>query len=197
MDNVRVLRLPALPRKFAEVNLRFYVRFAHEADNRTGVVFLSQLVSNRFVALAGRRLFREPMRGTMLSCRFEAADPSNGHSQRSLHYRWRNGSRDEELRLTARGNTYMAEPGSLDEFVTARHWGFTAQSEGRIRAYRISREPWLLVPVIQHELECDFGTVCGREIADAVAGPPASALLATGSETRIYWPTRLSVTVHV
>ena len=191
MENVRFIGLPALPRRFAEINLRFYVRRAEPRDERVGVVFLRQMVSNRCVALAGRRLFREPMLNTTVSHQFETTDLPAGDRHRRLHYRWANGNSNEGLQVTARVGTYLAEPGSLDEFLTARHWGFNAQSDGPIRAYRISREPWSLAPVIEHELNCDVGSLCGPQIVDFVAGPPASALLATGSDTRIHWPTKL------
>ncbi len=189
MESLRALGLPTLPRSIAEVNLRFYVRFPDQGEEHKGVVFLRQLVSNPFVGFAGRHLFREPMLHTPVSWEFEKTDPSNG--QRRLHYRWGNGGRDEELRVTAGGDTYLAESGSFEEFLTARYLGFNAQSGSRVRAYRISREPWRLVQVIEHELKWDVGTVCAPRIADVLAGPPASVLLATGSDTRIHWPTKL------
>ena len=191
MENVRFLGLPALPRRFAEINLRFYVRPADPGDDRVGVVFLRQMVSNRSVALVGRRFLREPLLHTAVSHEFETTDPSDGDGQRRLHYDWLNGNRNEGLRVTASVGSHPAEPGSLDEFLTSRHWGFNAQSNSGIRAYRISREPWSLAPVIGHVLKCDVGSLCGPQIADFVAGPPVSALLATGSDTRIHWPTKL------
>ncbi len=191
MENVRALGLPALPRRFAEVNLRFYVRFAHQAEERQGVVFLRQLVSSPFVAFAGRFVFWEPMLKSAVSHQFATTDSPIGPGQRRLHYRWLNGGRDEGLRLTAAGDAYLAEPGSLDEFLTDRHWGFNAQSDRRVRAYRISREPWPLVPAFEHELQCDVRTLGGPRMANFVAGLPASVLWAVGSDTRIHWPTKL------
>ncbi len=191
MENLRALGLPALPRKFAEINLRFYVRPAHGGDDRKGVVFLRQLVSNRFVALAGRVFLREPMLATALFHKCEPAGPVDGMGQQRVHYRWVNGTRHGRLRVTAGGDTYFAQPGSLDEFLTHRHWGYNGKSGRGVGAYRISREPWALVPVIDHELRCDAETRYGLEIADVMAGPPASALLALGSESRIHWPTKL------
>ncbi|MDE2787879.1 MAG: DUF2071 domain-containing protein [Chloroflexota bacterium] len=191
MENLRVLGLPALPRKFAELNLRCYVRPTHGSDDRKGVVFLRQLVSSRLVALAGRVFFREPMLATALFHKCEPADPGNGPDQQSVRYRWANAGHDGELRVTARGDTYFAEPGSLDEFLTHRYWGYNGKSGQGVRAYRISREPWSLVPVVDHELKCDAETLYGPQIADAMAGPPASALLALGSESRVHLPTKL------
>ena len=191
MENLRALGLPALPRRFAELNLRFYVRPDHGDDDRKGVVFLSQLVSSRLVALAGRVFFREPMRAIPVTHHFEAAERVNGQDQQRVRYRWVSDGRAGELRVTARGDTYFAEPGSLDEFLTRRYWGYNGTSGGGVRAYRISREPWPLVPVVDHELKCDPETLYGPKIADVMAGPPASALLALGSESRVHWPVKL------
>ena len=191
MENLRVMGLPTVPRKFAELNLRFYVRPDHGGDDRRGVVFLRQLVSNRFVALAGRVFFREPMGAVHMTHEIEPVESVSRQFQRRVHYRWRNGNRDEALRITARGDAYFAEPSSLDEFLTQRYWGYNGTSGGLVRAYRISREPWSLVPVVDHELKCDAETRYGPEIADVMAGPPASALLTVGSKSRVHWPTKL------
>ena len=191
MENVRFVGLPALPRKFAEINVRFYVRPADPRDDRIGVVFLKQIVSNRCVAFAGRRLFREPMLSAAVSHDFKPADPVDEPDTRHLCYQWRNRGRVEGLRITGCGETYYAEPDSLDEFLTARYWGYNRQSGGAARAYRISRDPWPLVPVVEHDLECDAEALCGSEFADVMAGPPASALLALGSASRVHWPTKL------
>ena len=191
MDKLRVLGLPALPRRFAEVNLRFYVRPSDARDNRQGVVFLRQLVSNPFVAFAGRHLFREPMRATQITRESEAPEPVNGRIQRRVQYCWRDGDHDEALRITACGNARLAEPGSLEEFLTHRHWGYNGKSGRGLRAYRIARNPWPLLPVVNHELVCYTSTPYKPEIADVMAGPPASALLALGSHSRVHWPTKL------
>ena len=191
MENLRALGLPALPRKFAELNLRFYVRPADGRDDRRGVVFLSQLVSSRLVALAGRVFFREPMRAIPVTHCFEPAERVNRQDQQRVRYRWVKDGRARELRVTARGDAYFAEPGSLDEFLTRRYWGYNGTSGGGVRAYQISREPWSLVPVVDHELKCDPETLYGPKIAGVMAGPPASALLALGSESRVHWPTKL------
>ncbi len=191
MENMRFAGLPALPRKFAEINVRFYVRPADPRDDRTGVVFLKQMVSNRCVALAGRRLFREPMLAAAVSHDSKLADPVDEPVTRRLRYRWRNRGRAEELSITGRDETYYAEPDSLDEFLTARYWGYNRQSGGAARAYRISRDPWPLVPVVEHDLECDAEALCGSEFADVMARPPVSILLALGSDARVHWPAKL------
>ena len=163
--------LPTVPRKFAELNLRFYVRPSHGSDDRKGVVFLRQMVSSRLVALAGRVFFREPMLATPMTYKCEPPERENRRDRQRVYYRWTDGGHDAGLRVTAGGDSYFAEPGSLDEFLTHRYWGYNRTSAGRLRAYRISREPWPLVPVIDHELKCDPESLYGPEIADVIAGP--------------------------
>lgn len=191
MENLRCLGLPALPRRFAEVNIRFYVRPADPRDDRIGVVFLKQMVSNRCVALAGRRLFREPMLAAAVSHDSERAEQADEPATLHLRYRWRTHGRDDGLRIIGRGEPYYAGPGSLEHFLTARYWGYNRQSGGGRRAYRVSRDPWPLAPVVEHELACDAEALCGGEFGNPLAGAPASVLLALGSPARVHWPAKL------
>ena len=191
MENLRVLGLPTVPRKFAELNLRFYVRPARGNDDRKGVVFMRQMVSSRLVAFAGRVFFREPMLATPMTYKCEPPERENRRGRQRVYYRWIDGGHEGGLRVTAGGDSYFAEPGSLDEFLTDRYWGYNRTSAGRLRAYRISREPWLLVPVIDHELKCDRVSLYGPEIGDVMAGPSSSILLALGSQTQVHLPTEL------
>ena len=191
MESLRVLGLPTVPRKFAELNLRFYVRPAHGSDDRKGVIFLRQTVSSRLVAFAGRVFFREPMLAAPMTYKCEPPEWENRRDRQRVYYRWIDGGHDAGLRVTAGSESYFAEPGSLDEFLTHRYWGHNRTSTGRLRAYRISREPWPLVPVIDHELKCDPESLYGPEIADVIAGPPASVLLALGSKSQVHLPTKL------
>jgi len=191
MENVKFVGLPALPRRFAEINVRFYVRPADPTDDRIGVVFLKQIVSNRCVALAGRRLFREPMLAAPVSHCAEPAQQPSESATRHVRYRWRTNGRIEGLRITGGAGACCPDPGSLEEFVTARYWGYNRQSGADRRAYRISREPWPLTSVVDHELDCDTTALCGCDLGSALAGAPASVLLALGSDARVHWPAKL------
>lgn len=188
MENLRVFGVPALPRKFVETNLRFYVRSEQPDDARPGVVFLRQLVSSRLVALGGRFLLRESMSAAAMEHAFGPGHPGAGGDNLRLKYAWSNQGRKTTIRVTASGAPFMAQSGSLEEFLTARHWGYVEQSVGRVRSYRISREAWQLVPVVDCTVECDDGAIGGASFSDVLAGPPASALVVRSSDARIHWP---------
>lgn len=188
LDDLRVLGLPALPRRFEEVNLRFYVRGTPGGDPRPGVVFLRQLVARPLVALGGRHLFREPMSAAAMHHEFNPTERANGSGRQLVHYGWRNGGREDGIWITADGDAYPAQAGSLDEFLTARYRGYNGQSAGRTRTYQISRDAWVLSPVVDHRLECDAHTLYGPEFGDVMSQPPTSVLLANGSNARLHWP---------
>jgi uncharacterized protein YqjF (DUF2071 family) len=170
------------------VNLRFYVRGTRGGDHRRGVVFLRQLVPHHLIALGGRYLFREPMSATAMRHEFDPEERVDGCGLQRVHYGWRNGGREDGIWVTANGDPYPAKAGSLEEFLTARYCGYNGQSDGRTRAYRISRDPWPLAPVVDHKFESNTGSLYGTQFGDVMSQPPASVLLADGSNARVHWP---------
>ena len=60
-EGLRVFGVPVLPRRYDEVNLRFYVRRPGDGDEeRPGVVFIRQIVPHRLTALAAQVMYGEP-----------------------------------------------------------------------------------------------------------------------------------------
>ena len=187
MERLRVFGIPAIPRSFSEVNLRFYVRPQQPDDTRRGVVFLRQLVSSRLVALGGRIMFREsmsfaPVRHEMVPDRATA-----GHDFR-IGYSWTDRGDAATVRATPGGDPFVAQSGSLEEFLTARHWGYNNQSTERVRSYRIAREPWKLNPVSNAELQSDVEHRWAGPFADVMSAPPSSALFVSSSDASVHLP---------
>ena len=189
VENLRMLGLPVWPNRFEEVNLRFYVHPTQGGVNLRGVVFLRQLVAHRLIALGGRLLFREPMSAKQMRHEFNPPEPEETSKRQRVFYGWRNHGRDEGLWIKSGGDPYVVEPNSLDEFLTARYWGYNAQSARRIRAYRVSRCTWSVSPAADFGLQCDARALYGPQFTDVMAQPPASILLAHGSKARVHWPT--------
>lgn len=187
MKSLRVLGIPAIPRSFAEVNLRFYVRPAQPDDARRGVVFLRQLVSSRLVARGGRLLLREPMSAAPVRHHRGSAGTTTDPDI-TVKYHWRYQGDEAAVSITATGQPFMAQPGSLEEFLTDRHWGYNGQSAGRIRSYRILREPWRLNHVSTCELQCHDQHRWAGPFADVMSTPPASALFVSSSDASVQWP---------
>ena len=207
--DTRVWGLPAYPRRYAQVNLRFYVRRRDTGCPAPGVVFIRQIVPHRITAAAARILYGEPFTRRPVVC--EIAPPGSGISDAggngsggSVAYRWQDANgRWRSFRASApsvagAGDCYgdvnrngVAAPGSLADFLTARYWGYNGKPDGPTRAYRVTRSPWRLQPGAAVATDVDFAAEYGPALAAAMSGPPASALLAAGGRARIHLPRRL------
>ena len=214
-DDTRIYGIPAWPRRYPEVNLRFYVRptppgyDASDDDNHTpddnrpapGVVFLRQIVPHRITAVAARRLYGEPFVQRPVRCQ---TDPSG-----ALTYQWRRANSDAAAATGQRWHAFqawpsadadappaLAAPGSLDEFLTARYWGYNGKPAGPTRAYQLTRPPWRIQPAAATRIDADLTSEYGTgehaaALAAAMSCPPASALLASDCRARIHRPRRL------
>jgi len=198
--DTRVWGLPAYPRRYAQVNLRFYVRRRRDAGcPAPGVVFIRQIVPHRITASAARILYGEPFAHRPVFC--ENAPPGSTAGSGSVAYRWQGANgRWHIFRATGPTATAgdcdadgdaIAAPGSLAEFLTARYWGYNGKPHGPTRAYRVTRSPWRLQPAAAAATDADFAAEYGTALAAAMSGPPASALLADGGRARIHLPRRL------
>lgn len=212
--NSRILGIPVWPRRYQQVNFRFYARrMTADGYHRPGVVFLRQLVPNRIAALAARLLYHEsfqyaPMPDTPIpgppipDSRSDAASGAQG-GQRRIAYRWRRNGQTAGFWAESAAPAEYATPGSLAEFLTARYWGYNYWgysysgyygAGGALREYPVRREPWRL----QTAADCGFTNLAaipisdgGGAIAAALAGPPASALITQdGGPAHIGWPRR-------
>lgn len=195
--NSRVAGIPAGPRRYRQVNFRFYARrAAADGSRQPGVVFIQQLVPYRTIALAARLLYREPFQ--------YAAIPDDGASasggRRRIAYRWRCNGLTAELwaESISAAPAEFAAPGSLEEFLTARYWGYHGVGGG-LREYPVRREPWRLQTAadggfINPAAITDAMMDNGGAIAAALSKPPAAALMArAGGAAQIGWPRRCAV----
>ena len=197
--NSRVAGIPAGPRRYQQVNFRFYARrAAADGSRQPGVVFIRQLVPYRTIALAARLLYREPFQYAPM---LNAAIPDDGASvsggQRCIAYRWRRNGTTAELwaKTDSAAPAEYAAPGSLEEFLTARYWGYHGVGGG-LREYPVRREPWRLQTAADGGFDNPAGILDaiqdgGGAIGAALSRAPASALMArAGGAAQIGWPRR-------
>ncbi len=201
--DTRVFGLPAYPRRYAQVNLRFYVRRRRDAGcPAPGVVFIRQIVPHRITAGAARILYGEPFARHPVVCAIAPPGSDDGGSSVAYHWQDANGRccsfRASAASVAGDGEIYgdvdrggAAAPGSLADFLTARYWGYNGKPHGPTRAYRVTRSPWRLQPAVAAATAADFAAEYGPALAAAMSGPPASALLADGGRARIHLPRRL------
>ena len=180
----RVLGIP-LPffGTFEEVNLRTYVRRVVAGDERRGVTFIRELVPHRAIALSARLSYNEP---------YEALPMAHQIDDDAVEYSWKPSASWTRLRLDGLGPPTPAPPGSEEEFITRRHWGYTRQRDGSTVEYEVRHRPWTVRAARRATLEGELARGSGDAFAAVLAGAPHSALLADGSAVTLHWPGRVA-----
>lgn len=140
MSGIRPRGLPAVPQlsNFLELNLRTYVT----AGDKGGVFFYCLDASNPVAVAIARSTFRLPY----YNARMQLAD--DGATIRYRSQRTHRGAAPAEVRVSygPTGAVRLAEPGSLEHWLTERYCLYTADGRGRIYRGEIHHAPWPLQP---------------------------------------------------
>jgi uncharacterized protein YqjF (DUF2071 family) len=131
--------LPGLPwlSQFPELNLRTYVTL----QGRPGVFFFSLDAASPIAVRLARQFYRLPYFDAKMNCQVERGLVS--YESRRVH----SGAPAAEFRARYRpaGEVFLAEPGSLEYFLTARFCLYTVLSaNGSVWRCEIDHEPWPL-----------------------------------------------------
>jgi hypothetical protein len=190
--DTRVLGLPVPGhRDFDEVNLRFYVRRRAEGGEwRHGVVFVREFVPRCAIALVARWLYNEPYTAVPMRHELEVRGTAEG-GPGGAAFLWWLGGRWHRLEVQVASRPEVPAPGSEGEFVTRRHWGYTAERDGGCLEYAVEHPPWRVWRAASSALDCDVRTVYGEAFAESLGTPPRSALLADGSPVTVHRGHRL------
>ncbi len=188
-----VLGIPVpLHQDFPQVNLRFYVARVVPGpagpEVRHGAVFLREMVPRPVLAAAAKLLMNEPFRPAGLSRREERDTAGN---VTALEYAWRDAPGEGRVRAIPRGELRPLPPGSLEEFIAERCWGYTPQPDGGTLEYRIVHPRWRIVDISPEALSGDLSATFGAEMAAALHAEPVSAFLARGSDVSMHPPVRI------
>ena len=191
-DDIRICGLPSPVRRYEEVNLRFYVRKRTQTNRfLPGVVFIRQLVPHRTTARVARWRYGEPFKFVPMCHRFDTSCPAGSPNQDRVAYGWQHDGRHQGFWIASDEAPCDPPLGSLDEFLTARYWGYNGNPGRPTRAYKLTRPAWTTRRASAWGVECDsrgpFGSTFGRVMTER----PASALLASGSHVQVHRPTKL------
>ena len=167
---------------FDEINLRFYVRCRGPEGWRRGVVFIREVVPRQAIALVARWLYNEnyvscSTRSTVIDPSFQAAG--------SAEYSWKHNGGWLSIGARYVGRPTLPEPGSQEEFITEHYWGYSAQPDGGTVEYRVEHPQWTVWPALETSMSGDMAGFYGPECAAALASPPSSAFVATGSHVKV------------
>jgi uncharacterized protein YqjF (DUF2071 family) len=169
---------------FEEVNLRFYVKRVADDGVRSGVVFLCEVVPRPVVGGMARLLYREPY--IVAPMRSNVVDGPTPDAE----YQWQIKDRWQTLAARASQGGSPPAPGSIEEFVMIRHWGYNGEARKDTIEYKVDHPAWRVWKAKDVRVEVEAEAICGHEIASQLKNP-ISSLVADGSAVTIHWRTQL------
>jgi uncharacterized protein YqjF (DUF2071 family) len=192
-DKTRLKGLPIpFHTRFEEINLRFYVRRTEpDGTQKRGVVFIREFVPRAAITIIANTLYEEPY-ATLPTRSTIITTPQT----LSVRYDWRHNQVWQSLAVEASPLAQPIAPGSEEEFITEHYWGYTKRRSsgdkgGSTSAYEVRHPRWQVYPVLSHEIVADFAALYGPAFASLNHQPPASILLAEGSEVSVHSGVRL------
>ena len=187
----RLLRIPIpFHTSFEEVNLRFYVRRKAGPAQRSGVVFIREMVPRRAVAAVARISYGE--RYTARRLRHSIAEGvAAGAPFRRVSYGWDTGGKPSGVRLACSGEPLPIAAGTVEEFLADRRWGYVRR-RGRTLEYAVDHPKWRILAATEAAVEGDPRETYGDALGSILMGQPLGAFLAEGSEVAIRWPKTLT-----
>jgi uncharacterized protein YqjF (DUF2071 family) len=170
---------------FEEVNMRFYVRRSTDEGVRHGVVFIRELVPRHFVGSMARLLYREPYQIVPMRSKVSPGPPPD------VQYEWNITGHWCTVAAAGEGAGNEPVPGSLDEFLTVRHWGYNGEKGKDTLEYRVDHPRWNIWHPERPRVEYNPEALCGTELARELK-TPVSTLIADGSGVAIHWRKRIA-----
>jgi uncharacterized protein (TIGR03067 family) len=177
MQNIHVLGIawPGLT-EFAEVNLRFYVRWG----DQTGVRFVRETIPSHILTWVGRVFFNEPFTAASVTCKVQER-PERLAVEYGLPYE------GQTYTLAVSGDK-PENPVETNEqlFFTDRLHAYDISRWGHESRYRVEHPPWPVYPVRDYRIDLDWARVYGPQWGILQGVPPASTIFAAGSEVTVY-----------
>lgn len=170
---------------FEEVNMRFYVRRGTNGESRPGVVFIREMVPRPIVGGMARLLYREPYKIVPMRSKVDPGPPPD------VEYQWNATGDWCTLAAQAHGESQELVAGSIEEFVTLRHWGYNGEPGKDTLEYRVDHPRWRIWHVGSEKVAFHAEPLCGHELARELKSPIA-AFIADGSAVTVHWRTTIS-----
>jgi len=167
--------------EFEEINLRFYVRRSVGGETRRGVVFISEIVPKRAIALTARRFYGENYVRRQMAHRVLTKN-----SKMEAEYSWGTGNQMCKVQAQANGSPSLPAEGSLEQFITEHYWGYSRQTDGSTVEYHVSHVPWKVWTATRANFSGNASDLCGAELSDVLKQAPASAFIADGSPVQVF-----------
>lgn len=176
-----------LHQEFAQVNLRFYARRVVGDEVRRGAVFVRELVPRAAMAAVARLVMNEPMAHADVRAHV-VRDAAHPPRVRGATFSWASDPGRGRLHVDAAGEPVALERLSLEEFLSERCWGFTAQRDGGSTEYRVEHPRWSVYAAREASVDGDLAASFPLDLARVMLARPDHAFVAEGSDVVIHAP---------
>lgn len=171
---VNGIRLP-FHQRFAEVNLRFYVRQKQGADAKRGVVFIKEIVDKPIISLGANWLYNQhyythPMRDSLV----QTSDKI------SVEYQWKV-KQWHGVQMTSAHEGMVIQSNSMEEFFTDQAWGFVSLQKQKTLEYNVEHVRWYVYDTKSFSANIDFAETYGAPFGVLNRKEPEFAFMAEGS----------------
>ena len=170
---------------FEEVNLRFYVKRVEGNTIKRGVVFINETVPYKMVAWLANKLYKEHYTVIPTKNLIDTTGATN-----NIQYEWEINKSWNHLLVNIAKEREQMIAGSVEEFIFEHYYGYTKISSSATEEYRVNHPSWKVNKVIDHSIDCDFGSMYGNNFSLLNNQPPDSVIFAAGSAVTIDWKRR-------
>lgn len=165
---------------FEEVNLRFYVKHFDNNQWKRGVVFIKEIVPKSAISIIANAIYHENYETLRMNHSWLDLD-----GKLKVAYEWKKQGTWQQFSVTGSKAHQPLVKNSETEFITEHFWGYTKVSESKTMEYEVRHPRWDIYPVVDYEIDIDFGLTYGESFAFLNNQMPASVMLAEGSEITV------------
>lgn len=166
---------------FEELTLRFYVRSNHSLSAKRGVVFIKEIVPKYAISLLANTVFGQ----NYTTLKMKSAHKDMGDFMET-EYQWKYQDKWNKLAVKAGKRSTPIRQNKFNEFIGDHYFGYRKNGETKTYQYEVEHELWETFNVIEHVIDCDFGSLFGKEFSILNEATPKSVFMLKGSEIRIH-----------
>lgn len=187
--NTKVFGVPAFSKRdFDEINLRFYVnRTLPDGKDRSGVVFIQEIVPSRLVAWVARVFYGE----NYIAMNMEHEITPTKNQAKAVSYQCGVNSPNNRISAVVSPKTSIYSDEGLESYITEHYWGYSGSPQTRTVEYEVKHPKWPVNEVSEHSIDFDFVGIYGKPYRLLSETEPTSVFYCQGSDVTVHLGTRI------
>ena len=182
--NTKVFGFPAFTkRNFDEINLRFYVkRTLSNGSERSGVVFIKEIVPSRLIAWVARTLYGE----NYVAMDMHHDIKSTSNLETKVIYGCGEHGLTNRFSAVVPPETETDGNDGLESYITEHYWGYSSFTRDRTVEYEVKHPKWAVQRVSNYSIDFDFESLYGTPYRFLSETEPTSVFFCEGSDITVH-----------